>query len=154
MGWIWWVGLALALGVIEMLTVDLTFLMLGGGALAGGIAGALGAPLVVQVLIAVVVAGLLLFIVRPLAKRRMESATPDTFTGVAALVGKTATVVADVTDRTGRIKIHGDVWTARTHEPGIVLHTGTTVQVVRIDGATAVIAPVTPIRSSDPYGPL
>src|SRR5699024_10998008 len=95
MGWLWWVGLTLALGVIEMLTVGLMFLMLGGGALAGAIVGALGAPLWAQVLVAVAVAGLLLFIVRPLAKRRLEAHTPKAATGAAAHVGRTATVVAD-----------------------------------------------------------
>ena len=33
MAWLWWLGAALVMGVIETLTVDLTFLMLAGGAL-------------------------------------------------------------------------------------------------------------------------
>ncbi|HLR58731.1 MAG TPA: NfeD family protein [Beutenbergiaceae bacterium] len=152
MGWLWWVGLALALGVIEMLTVDLMFLMLGGGALAGAIVGALGAPLWAQVLVAVAVAGLLLFIVRPLAKRRLEAHTPKAATGAAAHVGRTATVVADVTQRAGRVKLHGEVWTARSADPGVVLPIGATVEVIRIDGATAVVAPTDQHPSTDPYG--
>ena len=152
MGWLWWVGLALALGVIEMLTVDLMFLMLGGGALAGAAAGALGAPLWAQVLIAVAVAGILLFLVRPLAKRRLDAHTPDTKTNSAAQVGRSATVVSDVTQRAGRVKLHGEVWTARVADPGVVLPTGTSVQVVRIDGATAVVAPVEQEPTQDPYG--
>lgn len=152
MGWLWWVGLALALGVIEMLTVDLMFLMLAGGAVAGGLAGALGAPLWAQVLIAVAVAGLLLLLVRPLAKRRLEAHTPDTHTNAAAQVGRSATVVSDVTGRAGRVKLHGEVWTARAADPGIVLPIGTTVEVVRIDGATAVVTPIEQAPSHDPYG--
>lgn|SRR5690625_2957196 len=152
MGWLWWVGLALALGVIEMLTVDLMFLMLGGGALAGAVAGALGAPLWAQILIAVAVAGLLLFIVRPIAKRRMLEHTPDAATGAAAHVGRTATVVADVSERAGRVKLHGEVWTARSLDPHIVLPIGTSVEVVRIDGATAVVAPTGEHPPHDPYG--
>lgn len=152
MGWLWWVGLALALGVIEMLTVDLMFLMLAGGAVAGGVVGALGAPLWAQVLLAVIVAGLLLLLVRPFAKRRLEAHTPKTDTNAAAHVGRTATVVADVTQRAGRVKLHGEVWTARTADPGAVLPIGTTVEVVRIDGATAVVTPVEQEPSSNPYG--
>lgn len=150
MSWLWWVGLALALGVIEMLTVDLMFLMLGGGALAGAIVGALGAPLWAQVLIAVVVAGLLLILVRPLAKRRLEAHTPGADTNTAAQVGRAATVVADVSGRAGRVKLHGEVWTARTADPSIVLPIGAVVEVVRIDGATAVVAPQN--ATQDPYG--
>src|SRR5690625_6950718 len=112
MGWLWWVGLALALGVIEMLTVDLMFLMLGGGALAGAIVGALGAPLWAQVLVALAVAGLLLFIVRPLAKRRLEAHTPKAATGAAAHVGRTATVEigrASCRERVERSEVGGAV---------------------------------------------
>jgi|SRR5690625_1564085 len=152
MGWLWWVGLALALGVIEMLTVDLMFLMLGGGALAGALAGALGAPVWAQILVAVIVAGLLLVLVRPLAKRRLEAAAPEAATNVAAQVGRSATVVADVTGRAGRVKLQGEVWTARAAHPGVVLPIGTTVEVVRIEGATAVVAPTETHSSHDPYG--
>lgn len=152
MSWLWWVGLALALGVIEMLTVDLMFLMLGGGALAGAIVGALGAPVWAQVLVAIAVAGLLLLLVRPLAKKRLAAHTPEAATNVAAQVGRSATVVADVTARAGRVKLHGEVWTARSATPGVVLPIGTTVEVVRIDGATAVVAPVDTHSAHDPYG--
>src|SRR5690625_6863693 len=64
LGWLWWLGAALVLGVVEMLTVDLLFLMLAGGAVAAALAGALGLPFVVQLLVAAVVAVLLLFGVR------------------------------------------------------------------------------------------
>ncbi|MPV49856.1 MULTISPECIES: NfeD family protein [unclassified Pseudactinotalea] len=151
MGWLWWVGLALVLGVIEMLTVDLLFLMLAGGALAGALSGALGAPIYAQVIIALVVAGLLLFIVRPIAQRRLASHTPDSATGTMAHVGRIATVVADVSDHSGRVKLEGEVWTARTEQPG-VLPVGTTVEVVRIDGATAVVIARQSADPQNPYG--
>lgn len=152
MSWLWWVGLALALIVIEMLTVDLMFLMLGGGAFAGALVGALGAPLWAQVLIAVIVAGLLLFLVRPLAKRRLAQHSPESKTNTAAQVGRSATVVSDVTSRAGRVKLAGEVWTARSLDPELVLPIGATVEVVRIDGATAVVAPMDQSSSHDPYG--
>ena len=75
MGWLWWIGLALALGVIELLTVDLTFLMLAGGAAAAGVAGALGAPLWVQLVVGVVVAVLLMVLVRPMAVQRLRASS-------------------------------------------------------------------------------
>ncbi|HLV05815.1 NfeD family protein [uncultured Georgenia sp.] len=142
MAWLWWLGAALVLGVVEMLTVDLIFLMFAGGALAAGGAALLGAPLWAQVLAFAVVSAVLLVAVRPWALRYLKRSTPDTVTNVAAHVGRTAEVLIDVTDRAGRVKLVGEVWTARAAEPGTVLPAGTTVQVVRIEGATAVVAPV------------
>ena len=43
----------------------------------------------------------------------------------------------------GRVKLVGEVWTARTDVPGLQIPEGTHVRVVRIDGATAVVEPLT-----------
>ncbi len=142
MAFLWWLGGALVLGVVEMLTVDLIFLMFAGGAVAAGGVALLGGELWAQVLAFAVVSAVLLVAVRPWALGYLKRSTPDTKTNVAAHVGRTAEVLMDVTDRAGRVKLVGEVWTARAAEPGTVLPTGTTVQVVRIDGATAVVAPV------------
>ncbi|MPV35781.1 NfeD family protein [Georgenia subflava] len=139
MAWLWWLGAALVLGVVEMLTVDLIFLMFAGGALAAVVATMLGAPFWAQVLVFAVVSVVLLFAVRPWAKDLLLRSTPDTLTNIAAHVGREATVLLDVTDRAGRVKLAGEVWTARAALPGAVLATGTTVRVVRIEGAIAVV---------------
>ena len=73
MAWLWWIGAALVLGVIETLTVDLTFLMFAGGAVGGAIAAALGASFLVQVIVFAVVSTLLLAAVRPWAKWQLLS---------------------------------------------------------------------------------
>src|SRR5690606_12442883 len=108
MAWLWWLGAALVLGVVEMLTVDLIFLMLAGGALAGMLAALLGAPFWVQLIVAGVVSVVLLFVVRPWAKEFLERSTPETRTNVAAHVGREATVVSEVTERAGRVKLAGE----------------------------------------------
>src|SRR5699024_1700973 len=135
-----------------MLSVNLLFLMLAGGALAAAIAGAIGAPFWVQLLVAAVVAVLLLFGVRPWALTKLHATTPEARTGVDAQVGRRATVVSDVTDRAGRIKLHGEVWTARLERAGVALPVGSTVTVLRIEGATAIVAPQGTSDPSDPYG--
>ena len=152
LSWLWWLGAALVLGVVEMLTVDLLFLMLAGGAVAAAVAGALGLPFVVQLLVAAVVAVLLLFGVRPWALARLKSSTPEAKTGVDAQIGRNATVVSDVTDRAGRVKLHGEVWTARIEQAGVMLPTGSTVTVLRIEGATAIVGPKEVADPSQPYG--
>lgn len=63
--WIWWAGAALALAAVEVVSTDLVFLMLAGGALAGSGAAALGAPVWGQFAAFAVVAIVLMFLARP-----------------------------------------------------------------------------------------
>lgn len=139
MVWLWWLGAALVLGVVEVLTVDLIFLMFAGGALAAMLVALLGAPLWAQVLVFAGVSVVLLMAVRPWAKDWLARSSPSTNTNARANVGRPATVLIDVTEHAGRVKLMGEVWTARAAQPGAVLPAGTTVRVVRIDGAIAVV---------------
>ncbi|MBO0608330.1 NfeD family protein [Myceligenerans salitolerans] len=141
MEWLWWVGAALLLGLIEITTLDFVFIMFAGGALAAAGANAAGQPLWVQVIVFTVVATILLVTVRPPLKRYLSRGGPETLTNAEAHVGRTASVVEEVTDMTGLVKLMGEVWTARAAEGSPPLAEGSTVQVVRIDGATAVVAP-------------
>ena len=71
--WVVWLVLAGGLAVSEMLTLDMTLLMLAGGALAGAGAAVLFPGLVwVHVLVAVVVAVALLGVLRPEILRRLH----------------------------------------------------------------------------------
>ncbi|GMA31055.1 NfeD family protein [Litorihabitans aurantiacus] len=140
MEWVWWLALSLILGVVEVLIVDLLFLMFAGGALAATVAAALGAPLAVQVAVFAVVSVLLLVAIRPWALRRFRKQEPETATNVSALIGRDAVVLASVSGLAGRVKLAGEVWSARFDGTG-ELTVGSPVTVVAIDGATAVVAP-------------
>lgn len=141
MWWIWLVG-AVLLGVVEMLTVDLIFLMLAGGAAAGAVVALTGAPIWVQALVAGLVALLLLAVVRPWAKTLLQRSTPDTPMNVRGLVGQIAITLDEVTDRSGLVKLAGEDWSART-APGVMPRpAGEDVRVVEITGAHAIIAPL------------
>lgn len=144
MGWLWWIGASLILGVVEMLTADLTFMMLAGGALAGAGAAALGVPFWIQVVVFGVVSTLLLVAVRPWAKGLLTASTPETRTNVDGLLGREATALTAVDIRGGRINLRGHEWSARLSEvdASARIEPGGTVRVVKIDGAIAVVAPV------------
>jgi membrane protein implicated in regulation of membrane protease activity len=146
--WMLWLVLALVLGGIEMVSLSLVFAMLGGGALAAFVAALLGGPAWLQgIVFAVVSVGLIAF-GRPVAMRHMRLGIEDVRTNVDRLVGARATVMEPVDSNKGLVKIGGDVWTARA-ERGEFLP-GDVVQVVAIDGATAVVAPsgeTSPYRS-------
>ena len=137
--WIWWTALAIGLGLLELLTLDLTLLMLAGGAAVAAIASALGAPLWITVLIAAVVGVALLAVVRPMALRH-RGQPRETRTGAAALVGASALVVSEVSRDHGLVLLAGEHWSARSREDRAIA-VGQRVHVVSIDGATAVVVP-------------
>ncbi len=138
MAWYWWVVVGLVLAVVEMLTVDLIFVMLAAGALVGAVAALATHDLVLQALVAAAVSGGMLVVVRPVALRHLT--LPHSLrTGTAALVGSTGLVIERVDARDGRVKLGGEVWSARSYNPHDVLEPGTPVEVARIDGATAVV---------------
>lgn len=137
--WLWWVGAALVLGLVEIASLDLVFTMLAAAALAAAVAAYLGLGFPGQVLVFVVTSVLLLALLRPLALRKLKPAGPGQLTNTSAHVGRTAEVLREVSDRAGLVKLAGEEWSARAAHPGEFLATGALVRVVRIEGATAVV---------------
>lgn len=148
---LWWVGAALAFIVVEIVSVNLVLIMFAGGAFAAALANVLGAPVGVQFIVFAVSSGLLLFALRPWLLRRLRSRMPLVETNAAAQVGRPAVVVAEVGPAGGRVKLWGEVWSARTARDGLVLPVGADVRVVRIEGATAIVdGTATPARPTEP----
>lgn len=139
--WLVWLIVAAGLAGAETLSLDLVLLMCAGGAGAGAVTAAFGAPLTVQVIVAIIVSAALLGVVRPVAKRHLVPAHPA-ITGTDALVGEEAVALARVDGRDGRVRLHGGEWSARMLEPDESVPAGTVVRVVQIDGATAVVAAI------------
>jgi membrane protein implicated in regulation of membrane protease activity len=137
--WVWWLIVALLLGVAEVSTTTLVFAMMTGGAFAAGAASIVGADVTVQLVVFAAVSALLILVARPVARRHLH--TPAlTRSGVAALVGSEAIVVEPVDPRDGRIMLAGEVWSARTYDGESEWSAGTAVYVSAIDGATALVA--------------
>ena len=93
------------------------------------------------------VSTLLLFAVRPWVKRRLAAATPQMKTNVEALIGRSAVTITPVDREGGRVRLGGEEWSARlapAAQGGATrLEAGVSVTVAQIDGAVAVVAPVT-----------
>ena len=139
--WALWLTLFLAFAVVEMLTLDLFFIMLGGGALAGLMADFAGADFWLQIVIFSVVSLLMIAFVRPVALKHLHKGPVEQRTNVDRLIGQSALVMEPVSGTSGLVKIGGDVWSARSTAGTI--DAGATVQVTGIDGATAVVASTT-----------
>jgi membrane protein implicated in regulation of membrane protease activity len=139
--WVVWVIAAVGLIVLEVFTLTAALGILGGAALITALSAALGLPVPLQFLIfsgaAVAGVGLL----GPVARRHLTGSRGTAPFGVDALVGKPGYVVQEVTGRHGRVRIGGEEWTARAMDDTVVIPTGATVDVLQIDGATAVVYP-------------
>lgn len=140
MSWIAWLVAAAALGAAEFFTLTLAFGILGGAALVAAVVAGLGAGWVLQVLAFAVAAGAGLMMVRPIAKRQLRQ-PPAMRDGSEALIGKRATVLEEVTVDSGLIKLSGEHWSARAFDEQLVIPAGAAVDVMEIDGATAIVYP-------------
>ncbi|WP_310963540.1 NfeD family protein [Nocardioides terrisoli] len=145
MGWVgdhaWetWLIAAGVLAVLELVSLDLIFIMLAGGALVGGVAAALHAPGAVAVLLALATAVGLLAVLRPGVVKSLHRG-PNLRTGTDALIGTRATVLSGLTAHApGRVKIGGEEWTALPYDEGDTIAAGEIVDVVQIKGATAYV---------------
>ncbi|WP_424214456.1 NfeD family protein [Streptomyces sp. BI20] len=137
--WVWWLIGAVGLGIPLVLTALPEFGMFSVGAVAAAVTAALGGGIVAQVLVFVIVSVALIAVVRPIANRHRRQ-TPRQASGVDALKGRTALVLERVDGSgAGRIKLAGEIWSARALEPGVSYEPGQQVDVVDIDGATAVV---------------
>ncbi|MDT0203605.1 NfeD family protein [Nocardioides sp. AE5] len=145
--WETWLGLTIVLGVLEMLSLDFVLLMLAAGAAVGMVAALLGAPLILQVLLAAGAAAASLVLVRPSVVKRMHSG-PELKTGHAKLVGERGVVLNEITStHGGLIKLSGEEWTARPYDESLVIGVGEAVEVLEIRGATAFVHPVPRLES-------
>jgi membrane protein implicated in regulation of membrane protease activity len=137
-GWVIWTIVAVALAVGEIFTPGLFILgPVGLAAVAAGIVSLFAGP-IAQVIVFIACSVASLALVRPIAKAhlRMPSALR---TGTAALTGAKAVVLQRVDSDGGRVKIGGEEWSARAYMEGQVFEPGTRVEVVKIDGATALV---------------
>ncbi|GAB5080442.1 NfeD family protein [Arthrobacter sp. AD-310] len=136
--WALWLTAFLAFAVVEMITLDLFFIMLGGGALAALAADFAGADGWLQIVVFCVVSLLMIAFVRPVALSHLKKGPAEQRTNVDRLIGEQAVVMEAVTADGGLVKIGGDIWSARS-ETG-VLSAGQKVVVSAIEGATAVVS--------------
>lgn len=137
--WAWWALIALAFAVGEVTTTTLFLGMLTGGAAAAALVSLTGADVPVQLVVFAIVSVLLVLVVRPVARKHLQSPVAVR-SGTAALVGTEAVVTEAVDGSDGRVKLAGEIWSARSYDGESKLGVGTPVYVVAISGATALVA--------------
>jgi len=140
MAWIVWLIVAAVLGVAELMTTTFALGIIAVGALVAAGVGAADLALPFQLLAFVVASGAGLGFVLPVARRHIKQ-PPLLKTGPAALVGRSAHVLEEVTGDSGRVRIGGEVWSARSYDETLVIPVGHKVDVMQIEGATALVYP-------------
>ena len=136
--WVWWLIGAAGLGIALVVTAMPELGMLALGAVAGAVTAGLGGGVVPQVIVFAVVSVALIAVVRPVAAQH-RSQRPQLATGVDALKGKQAVVLERVDGSGGRIKLGGEIWSARAFDSAQAYEVGQEVDVVEIEGATAIV---------------
>ncbi|HEX2315339.1 MAG TPA: NfeD family protein [Thermomonospora sp.] len=138
--WIVWLVVAAVLGVAELLTLTLALGLLSVAALAAAGTAAVGLPPVAQAVVFVAASAAGLVLVRPYAQRQL-SRPPALRSGTAALIGREGLALTEVSKHAGRVRIGGEEWTARPYDPDLVIPAGAEVDVLGIEGVTALVYP-------------
>jgi membrane protein implicated in regulation of membrane protease activity len=137
--WVWWVIAAGGLAVGEIFTMGFFLGPIAVAAVLAAIVSLAGGGLAASWVVFIAASLGSLLVLRPIARRHLR--TPARIrTGTAALVGGPATVVERVDQDGGCVKIGGEIWTARAYDEDDSFEPGARVQVMKIDGATALVA--------------
>jgi membrane protein implicated in regulation of membrane protease activity len=138
--WIVWLIVAAVLGVAELLTTTFALGIIAVAALVAAGAAAAHLGVAFQLLAFVLASGAGLGFVLPVARRHVKQ-PPLLRTGAAALVGRSAQVLEEVSGHAGRVRIGGEEWSARAYDETLVIPVGRVVDVMQIEGATALVYP-------------
>lgn len=139
--WAGWGILALGLAAAELLTLDLTLLMLASGALMGGVTALIFPSLVwLQVIVALATAVATLFLLRPTLLDRVRRA-PGYRSSLDTIVGAQAVNAKPISSSGGEVTIDGQTWAARPYDPGMTIDAGENIEVLGIDGITLLVYP-------------
>ena len=139
-----WIVLALAFAVAEVVTLALFAVFLVVAALGAGVAAAVGGDVLWQGFTFFVLALAGLILARPLLMRYLERRRAGpTVSGAQEMIGSVGIVTDEVAGALkpalGHVRIMGERWPAVSADDS-VLETGREVEVVEIRGATLVVA--------------
>jgi membrane protein implicated in regulation of membrane protease activity len=137
--WVLWMIAAGLLAVGEMFTLGFFLGPVAVAAVLAAIVALAGGGVALQWIVFTAVAGASLLVLRPIARRHMRLPA-QLRTGTAALVGARAVVVDRVDGEGGSVKLAGEIWSARSYDEDHTFEPGTRVEVLKIEGATALVS--------------
>lgn len=134
-----WLAVLIILVMIEIFTLGLTTIWFAGGALVAIVVAVLGGPVWLQIMIAAVVSGVLLFFTRPVAMKYFNRDRERT--NAESLVGRQAIVISEINNLQGigQVTINGMEWTARSIMDGQTIEPGDIVIIRGINGVKLLV---------------
>lgn len=141
--WIAWLVLAILFVIVELLTLEFTFLMLAAGTLIGGLGvNLLGGVWWLQILAAAAISALLLFTIRPLLLRALHRSSALQPTNVDAIYGLGGRLIAPFTGDVASVRLdNGELWSVTASDDSANIAVGDRVIVTAVRGAMVEIAP-------------
>ena len=135
---IFWLIFAIAMAVLEGVTVQLVSIWFTIGGVAACITSAFTDNIIIQVAVFVVVTAVALAVTRPLVKKLKDKRAEPT--NADRYIGKHATVVKaiDNDNAEGMVKVDNQKWTARS-ENGEPIAEGESVTVAAIEGVKLIV---------------
>jgi membrane protein implicated in regulation of membrane protease activity len=134
---VWFIAAALLLAG-EIATTAFILGPIGLAAFGAGLCAALGGSVEAQFAAFAALAVLSLVLIRPIARRHLQTPPLEQRTGASALIGLEALVLERVDRDHGQVKIEGDVWSARSGQYDAVFEPGTRVVVDSVHRGTIV----------------
>ena len=136
---IMWLILLACFLVVEAITVGLTTIWFAGGALVAAIASGLGAGILIQWVLFLIVSLALLIFTRPMAVRYMNKGVPKT--NVNSLIGERAVVIQKINnlEQTGQVRINDIEWMARTSSDEVTIPEHAIVKIEGVQGVKLIV---------------
>ena len=136
---IMWLILLACFLVVEAITVGLTTIWFAGGALVAAIASGLGAGILIQWVLFLVISLVLLIFTRPLAVRYMNKGVPKT--NVNSLIGERAVVIQKINnlEQSGQVRINDIEWMTRTSSDEVTIPAHAIVTIEDVQGVKLIV---------------
>lgn len=136
---IMWLILLACFLVVEAITVGLTTIWFAGGALVAAIASGMGAGILMQWLLFLIISLVLLIFTRPLAVKYMNKGVPKT--NVNSLIGERAVVIQRINnlEQTGQVRINDIEWMARTSSDEVTIPEHAIVTIEDVQGVKLIV---------------
>ncbi len=133
-----WIALLLIFSIGEGITVGLTSIWFALGALGALLVAAAGANQWVQGIVFILLSGLCLVLLRPVAKKMLN--TKMVATNADRIIGAHAIVTEEIDNLkgTGLANVAGQIWTARSQDD-TVISAGILVEICSIQGVKIIV---------------
>lgn len=133
-----WLAITVVLAIVEGLTLGLTVIWFAFGALAAAIAAYMGANILIQLIVFIIMSAACVYFTRPIVKKFLK--VGGVATNSDRTIGKSGHVIEAIDNENGvgQVKIGGLVWTARS-EDGALIEVGARVLVNSIEGVKAIV---------------